>query len=293
LKNQFSLKSWILAARPKTLSAAIAPVILGTALAWHDFHIDIITSLVTFLSAICIQIGTNFSNDISDFLKGADTKERLGPIRATQSGLLTIKQLKIGTIIIFSIAIIFGFYLAYIGGMPIVIIGLTSIAAGILYTAGPYPIGYHGMGDIFVFMFFGIIAVSGTYFLQTGYITQETIFCGIAIGFLSTAILVVNNLRDADTDRKAGKRTLTVRLGKSFSKIEYVFFITIPFFIPIFFYLRWDKLSLWLPIFSFPLSISLAIAIFTKTGTELNIVLSQTARLLIIFTILFSLGIML
>ncbi len=290
MTNQFSLKNWITASRPKTLPAAIAPVMVGTGLAYHDYHFNFVTAIITFLAAICIQIGTNFSNDLSDFLKGTDATERTGPIRAAQAGLLTISQLKAGIVFIFSIAIIFGSYLAFIGGLPIIIIGITSIAAGILYTAGPYPFGYYGLGDFFVFLFFGIIAVAGTYFLQTGYVTSNSLYCGCIMGCLAAAILVVNNLRDADTDILTRKKTLAVIFGKTFSKIEFSILVFTPYLFLIYLYLQLENLSVWLPIFTLPISLSLIIKIYSKTGSDLNTVLEQTAKLLFIFAILLCLG---
>lgn len=266
---------------------------VGTALACHDYHFHFLTAVATLLAAICIQIGTNFSNDLSDYLKGTDSQERIGPVRTAQSGLLTISQLKRGTAFVFFVAILFGCYLAYIGGLPIVIIGLSSVAAGILYTAGPIPFGYYGLGDIFVFLFFGIIAVPGTYYLQTGYVTGESFICGIAMGCLAAAILVVNNLRDADTDVKTGKKTLAVIFGKLFSKLEYSLLIFIPFVVPVYLYFQLSKLSLWLPIFALPMGGFLISVIFKKTGAELNLLLAQTARFLFLYAVLLSMGLIL
>lgn len=288
-----SFQNWIIASRPKTLPAAIAAVMVGTALACHDYHFHFLTAVATLLAAICIQIGTNFSNDLSDYLKGTDSQERIGPVRTAQSGLLTISQLKRGTAFVFFVAILFGCYLAYIGGLPIVIIGLSSVAAGILYTAGPIPFGYYGLGDIFVFLFFGIIAVPGTYYLQTGYVTGESFICGIAMGCLAAAILVVNNLRDADTDVKTGKKTLAVIFGKLFSKLEYSLLIFIPFVVPVYLYFQLSKLSLWLPIFALPMGGFLISVIFKKTGAELNLLLAQTARFLFLYAVLLSMGLIL
>jgi 1,4-dihydroxy-2-naphthoate octaprenyltransferase len=191
----------------------------------------------------------------------------------------------------FALAICVGFYLAFIGGWPIVIIGLASIAAGIAYTGGPYPLGYHGFGDIFVFIFFGLIAVPGTYYLQTGTVNVLSLYLGVVMGMLSTAILVVNNLRDLDTDALSGKKTLAVRLGMAFSKIQYSTLILIPFLLPL--YVWWNvenELSLLLTIFALPISLHLINQIFSLSGSDLNLVLTRTARFLFIFTLLLSAG---
>ena len=285
------MNKWILAARLKTLPAAASPVILGTALSYHDgvFHPFIL--LMTLLAAALIQIGANFANDVYDYQKGTDRDDRLGPKRATQSGLITPEKMKSAMWLIFSLAICIGFYLACIGGWPIVLIGLSSIAAGIAYTGGPYPLGYHGWGDMFVFIFFGLIAVPGTYYLQIGVISNLSIWMGAIMGMLSTAILVVNNLRDVDTDKLSGKRTLAVRMGKYFSKVQYSLLMILPFILPI--YLWWiseTELSLLLTIFSIPLSFHLIKQIFSLTGSDLNLVLHRTARFLFIFTVLLSIG---
>ena len=285
------MKNWLLAARLKTLPAAISPIILGCALAFHDgsfyFHI----CAMTFLAAALIQIGANFANDVFDFQKGADRSNRLGPPRVTQTGLISIEKMTKAIWFTFALAICVGFYLAIIGGWPIVWIGLASIAAGIAYTGGPYPLGYHGFGDIFVFIFFGLIAVPGTYYLQSGTVNVLSLYMGIAMGMLSTAILVVNNIRDADMDKLSGKRTLAVQLGKKFSKIQYSILILIPFLLPL--YVWWNvenELSLLLTIFALPISLHLINQIFSLSGSDLNLVLTRTARFLFIFTLLLSAG---
>ena len=226
------MKNWFLAARLKTLPAAISPVILGCALAFHDGFFHIFICAMTLLAAVLIQIGANFANDVFDFQKGADRGDRLGPTRVTQTGLISIEKMKKAIWFTFALAICVGFYLTIIGGWPIVWIGLASIAAGIAYTGGPYPLGYHGWGDVFVFIFFGLIAVPGTYYLQTGTVNELSFWMGAVIGMLSTAILVVNNIRDADMDKLSKKNTLAVRFGKKFSKIQYSILMLIPFLMP-------------------------------------------------------------
>ena len=285
------MKNWLLAARLKTLPAAISPVILGSALAFQDGFFHVLICAMTLLAAVLIQIGTNFANDVFDFQKGADRDDRLGPKRVTQAGLISPEKMKKAMWQTLVLAICVGFYLAYIGGWPIVIIGLASITAGIAYTGGPYPLGYHGWGDVFVFIFFGLIAVPGTYYLQTERVNELSLYMGTIMGMLSTAILVVNNLRDVDTDRLSGKRTIAVRFGKKFSKIQYSILMLIPFFLPL--YIWWNienELSLLITIFALPISLHLIKQIFSLTGRDLNLVLARTARFLFIFTILLSVG---
>ena len=285
------MKIWFLAIRPKTLSAAISPVILGCALAYHDGSFHLLICFMTLLAAVLIQIGANFANDVFDFEKGSDREDRLGPTRLTQSGLISAAKMKKAMWIAFALAICVGFYLALIGGWPIVIIGLASIAAGIAYTGGPYPLGYHGFGDVFVFIFFGLIAVPGTYYLQSGTINELSLYMGVVIGMLSTAILVVNNLRDKDTDKLSGKKTLAVRFGNKFSKIEYGTLMLIPFLLPL--YIWWNienELSILITTFTLPISFHLITQVFSQTGSDLNLVLAKTARFLFIFTVLLSAG---
>ncbi len=289
--DKSEMKNWLLAARLKTLPAAISPVILGCALAYHDGFFYFFIFAMTLLAAVLIQVGANFANDVFDFQKGADRDDRLGPTRATQSGLISAEKMKKAMWQTFALAICVGSYLAFKGGWPIVWIGLASIAAGIAYTGGPYPLGYHGFGDVFVFIFFGLIAVPGTYYLQSGTVNVLSLYMGIAMGMLSTAILVVNNIRDADMDKLSGKRTLAVQFGKKFSKIQYSILILIPFLLPL--YVWWNvenELSLLITIFALPISLHLINQIFSLSGSDLNLVLARTARFLFIFTLLLSAG---
>ena len=282
--------NWLIAIRIKTLPAAISPVLLGTALAFHDGDSNPFTFLMTLLAAVLIQIGANFANDVYDFEKGSDREDRLGPQRATQSGLISPTDMKKAMWKIFALAIGVGFYLAYVGGWPIVIIGLASIAAGISYTGGPYPLGYHGFGDIFVFLFFGLIAVPGTYYLQTGSVTELSLWLGSVMGMLVTAILVINNLRDRDADIISGKKTLAVRFGKTFSKIQFIMLVMLPFVLPFHLWRQWNKMSFLLTLFTLPIAVHLIIQLFNNTGADLNKVLASTARFLFIFTLLLSAG---
>ncbi len=287
------MNKWILASRLKTLPAAISPVLVGVSLAIHDGEFKPFIAFMTLLAAVLIQIGANFANDVYDFLKGSDREDRLGPTRATQSGLIPPENMKKGMGLVFAMAICVGFYLASIGGWPIVWIGLASIASAIAYTGGPYPLGYHGWGDVFVFIFFGIIAVPGTYYLQSGIVSYDSILLGIPLGALSTAILIVNNLRDADTDIKSDKRTLAVRLGKPFVKIEYIVMMVIAFATPIYILQFWDEFSLYIILFLLPISIQHIQSLYTKTGEALNEVLVDTAKFLFHFSLLLSIGLIL
>ena len=281
---------WLLAVRVKTLPAAISPVILGTALSYHDGIFYHFIFFMTLLAAVLIQVGANFANDVYDFEKGSDRADRLGPQRATQSGLISPTDMKKAMWKIFALAIGVGFYLAYVGGWPIVIIGLASIAAGISYTGGPYPLGYHGFGDIFVFLFFGLIAVPGTYYLQTGSVTEFSLWLGAVMGMLATAILVVNNLRDRDADIISGKKTLAVRFGETFSNIQFILLVMLPFLLPFHLWRHCDKMSFLLTLFTLPIAVHLIIQLFNNTGVDLNKVLAGTARFLFIFTLLLSAG---
>jgi 1,4-dihydroxy-2-naphthoate octaprenyltransferase len=287
------MNHWVLASRLKTLTAAISPVLVGVSLAIHDGKFQPFIAFMTLLAAVLIQIGANFANDVYDFLNGSDREDRLGPTRATQSGLIPPEDMKKGMWLVFASAICVGFYLASIGGWPIVWIGLASIGSAIAYTGGPYPLGYHGWGDVFVFVFFGIIAVPCTYYLQSGFVSYDSILFGIPLGALSTAILIVNNLRDADTDVKSGKRTLAVRFGKSFVKIEYIVMMIITFTIPIYILQFWDELSLYIILFLLPISVRLIQSLYNETGISLNPVLVNTAQFLFHFSILLSIGLIL
>ena len=280
------MNKWIITSRPKTLTAAISPVLLGSALAYYDGFFDIITFFFILFAACLIQIGTNYSNDLFDYLRGTDNSNRLG------TGMLSQKEIQKAIIIIFSLAIIFGFYLALLGGWVIVAIGLSSIFFGIIYTGGPYPLAYNGLGDIFVFIFFGLVAVSGTYYLHTGIFTFDTIILGSALGCLSTCILIINNLRDIDNDKKHKKNTLAVYIGRKFTKIEYLLLITTAYLIPIYIsYAFGNKSSIYIVYFTLPIAIRLIIDIFYKTDSALNVTLEGTAKLLFLYTLLFSFGI--
>ncbi len=288
------LQIWILAARPKTLPAAAAPVIVGvgTALAEGVFRAGPATAAL--LGALLIQIGTNFANDYFDFQKGADNEARLGPTRVTQAGLLAAREVAAGMWIAFGLASLAGLYLIFQAGWPVLLIGLASILAGIAYTGGPFPFGYHGLGDFFVFVFFGPVAVVGTYFVQSGAASPAAVWSSLPIGSLATGILVVNNLRDIETDAIAGKHTLAVRLGRSGTRLEYLLLGVISYLVPLGMWLAGLAPALvllsWL---TFPLFYSLLRKVNQEEGRALNAALAGTSRLELLFAILFTAGLLL
>ncbi|HKJ02011.1 MAG TPA: 1,4-dihydroxy-2-naphthoate polyprenyltransferase [Longimicrobiales bacterium] len=228
-----SLRHWVLAARPKTLTAAAAPVVAGTGLAAFHGGASALPALAALVGALLIQVATNLANDYYDFVRGGDTVERVGPVRVTQAGLLAPASVKRGMLLTLAAALLVGCYLVWVGGLPIVVIGLASLACAVLYTGGPYPLAYHGLGDAFVFVFFGLVAVSGTVYVQLLAWPPDALLAGAAMGALSTAILVVNNLRDLPTDAKAGKRTLAVRLGLGGTRAEYLLMLAVAAAVPV------------------------------------------------------------
>ncbi|MEW6411458.1 MAG: 1,4-dihydroxy-2-naphthoate polyprenyltransferase [Candidatus Zixiibacteriota bacterium] len=284
-------KVWILAARPKTLWAAISPVIIGTAMAYEAGQVHWLSAAAAFFGAVLIQIGTNFANDYFDHKKGTDREDRLGPTRVTQAGMVTPSQMKAATITVFSLALLTGVYLVWRGGIPIVVIGLLSILFGVLYTAGKYPLGYIGLGDIFVLIFFGPVAVGGTYYVQTLTINWPVIIAGLAPGLFSVAILTVNNLRDLDSDTTSGKKTLAVRFGRRFTQLEYLLTIVIACLLPAVVYL-----AVGVKIYSIMTLLVLLAAIpsfktvFSAQGRILNDVLASTGKLLLLYSAIFSIG---
>ncbi|MBP1694731.1 MAG: 1,4-dihydroxy-2-naphthoate polyprenyltransferase [Chloroflexi bacterium] len=282
---------WMLAARPKTLPAAASPVVIGSAVAYWDGYFRLGPALATLLAALLLQIGANLANDVFDFHRGADTAERLGPTRVTQAGLLAPRQVTMGMWVCFGLAALLGVYLTLVSGWPVVLIGLASIAAAIAYTGGPFPLGYYGLGDLTVFIFFGLAAVCGTYYIQALKFSWLALWSSLPMGFLITAILVVNNLRDIDTDRAAGKHTLAVRLGVKGTRWEYLLLVAWAFVVPPIIWLSglapaWVLLA-WL---SIPLGVSLVRDVWTKKGRPLNKALGGTGQLALLFSLLFSLG---
>ena len=225
--------AWIQAARPKTLTAAAAPVFVGAGLAEAHGTLALLPVAAALAGAILIQIGTNFANDYYDFVRGSDTPDRVGPVRVTQAGLIPAEHVWRGMVVALAGAAAVGVYLVFVGGWPIVWIGLASLFCAVAYTGGPYPLAYHGLGDPFVFVFFGLIAVGGTYWVQALAVPGDVLLAGAGMGALSTAILVANNVRDLETDTSAGKRTLAVRLGRNGSRVEYAILIAVGFTVPI------------------------------------------------------------
>lgn len=287
-----ALKVWLLAARPKTLWAGAAPVMMGTAMAWAAGGFHLAAALCTLAAALLIQIGTNFANDYFDFVKGADTADRVGPMRATQAGLISPGAMRNGAILVLVLAFALGLYLVYRGGWPILVIGILSILFAVLYTGGPYPLAYVGLGDVFVLIFFGPIAVGGTHFVQTQEWSALALAAGLGPGLLSTAILAVNNLRDADGDGLAGKRTLAVRLGKRFARAEYAFCVVaatlgLPIALSIWANGHWFVLISGLALLP---ALPLMTRVYTEEGPALNAVLGGTGKVLLIYALLFSVG---
>ena len=286
------LQVWILASRPKTLWAAVAPVIIGTAMAQADNVSHRLSALAALFGAVMIQIGTNFANDYFDYRKGTDTPDRIGPTRVTQAGLVKPGIMRRAIVIAFGLALLAGVYLVWRGGWPIVAVGLLSILFGILYTAGPFPLGYYGLGDIFVFVFFGVVAVCGTYFVQALTVSQETIIAGAAPGFWSVAILTVNNLRDIDNDRKGGKRTLAARFGRTFARVEFVACVLAACAIPAVLVAVTGEHPAVLCASATVLAAipTLKTVLMRTDGPTLNAALAATGKLLLLYSVLFSIG---
>lgn len=286
-------QAWVLAARPKTLPAAVGPILVGAALALADGVFQLGPTLAALLCALLLQIGSNFANDYFDFFKGADTHERLGPTRVTSAGLLTPDAMRWGMVVVFGAAALIGLYLIWVGGWPILIAGVAALLAAIAYTGGPFPFGYYGLGDLFVFLFFGLVAVCGTYYVQAHTLPAAVVWAAVPPGLLITAILVVNNLRDLETDRRANKRTLAVRLGRRGTQLEYVLLLLIAYLTPLWLWLgEGDSPWVLLPWLSLPLTMPLLRSVFTTQGKPLNATLAGTARLSLLFSILLAVGLL-
>ncbi|HMQ30481.1 MAG TPA: 1,4-dihydroxy-2-naphthoate polyprenyltransferase [Chloroflexaceae bacterium] len=288
------LKSWLMAIRVPTLPAAVVPVLVGSATALADGMFRPLAFLAALLASLLIQIGTNLANDYFDHQKGADTAERLGPTRVTQSGLIPPATVRGAMLLCFGLAALCGAYLVYVGGWPILLIGLLSIASGILYTGGPFPLGYNGLGDLFTFVFFGLVAVVGTDYLHTGAFRPVALLASLPVAMLVTAIIVVNNLRDAPTDRKAGKRTLAVIFGERFARVEYALLVIGAYLVLPVVWL-WGgaspfSLLAWL---SLPLALPMLDLVGKERGRALNAGLRGTARLHMFFGALLALGLLL
>jgi 1,4-dihydroxy-2-naphthoate octaprenyltransferase len=299
-------RAWVMAARPQTLPAAAAPVIVGTGLAVHEAVFAPLPALAALIGALLIQIGTNFANDYYDALHGADTPDREGFTRVTSGGLIAAPSVKKAMYVTFLAAVLVGTYLVYIGGLPILLIGLLSVAAGIAYTGGPYPLGYHGLGDIFVFVFFGLVAVTGSYYVQATaviaspfpvWIPPETvsiavIIASIPVACLSTSILVVNNLRDRAEDTQTGKRTLAVRFGPKFARVEFASLLFGAYVTPLWI-LQYPQfsLSVLLPYLTLPFGVMATQTVFrADSGEILNTTLERVGKLLTAYAVLAGLG---
>jgi 1,4-dihydroxy-2-naphthoate polyprenyltransferase len=282
-------RAWLLAIRVPTLSAAVVPVLVGTALAMRERHASALIFVVTLCAALLIQIGTNLTNDLFDFQKGADTGARLGPVRVVQAGLLSQKQVAAASVLSFGVAMVLGLYLVMVGGWPILAVGLAAVASGIAYTGGPWPLGYHGLGDVFVFVFFGVVAVVGAFYLQFGTLTGTALLASLPVAMLVTAILVVNNLRDIDTDRKAGKRTLAVRFGRQATCLQYSVLVLGAYLAAAAMWLS-GAISAWamLPWLTLPLGLRLVRDVWRGEGAPLNLALRQSAGLHLAFGVLLA-----
>lgn len=277
------MKPWIMGARPRTLTAAVAPVLAGTALgAVESGKFTVWVALLALLAAIAIQIGTNLVNDAADFQKGTDTEERLGPPRVTQMGLLTPRQVWIGAAVSFAIAALCGLPLVLHGGIPILAIGIFSVLCGYAYTSGPFPLAYHGLGEVFVILFFGVVAVSGSYFLQAGAFSNSAVLLGVEIGLLASALIAVNNYRDLEGDKKAGKRTLAARFGHEFARREVALCLLLPFAL----HLMGDfRNGRWMLLLA-PLAVLIIVRLWkSERGRALNPILGRVANFELLYAI--------
>jgi len=300
-------RAWLMAARPQTLPAGSAPVVVGAGLAVHAGVFAPLPWLAALVGALLIQVGTNFANDYYDAMKGADTDEREGFTRVTAGGIIPPEQVKWAMIGTYGLAVVVGVYLVAIGGLPILVVGLSSIAAGVLYTGGPYPYGYRGLGDLFVFVYFGVVAVTGTYYVQAvtatevglfpmglpaGTVPLDAVVAGLPAAGLSTAILVVNNVRDRETDAAAGKRTLAVALGYTWSRVEFLALTGMAYAVPVVFALD-PAYGPWAlaPLLTLPLAASVSRTVLTHTdGEALNPALERVGQTLFVHSILFAGG---
>ena len=283
-----------MAARPRTLPAAVAPVLVGTSLAIRNGPFHALAFVAALLGAMLIQIGTNLSNDYSDARRGADTEDRIGPVRVTAGGLLPPGRVLVATYLTFGAAVLCGVYLIAVAGWLLLAIGAASILAGVLYTGGPRPYGYEGLGELFVFLFFGLVAVTGSYYVQRKELPWEAFVLAVPVGLLISAILVVNNVRDIETDRRAGKRTLAVKLGRERTRVLFTAMIALAFVSS---WVPWfaGALSPWLLLTAaaLPLAVGLVRVVRTRAdGPSLNLALAASARLALVFCILLCAGVL-
>ena len=290
-----TLRLWLAAVRPRTLPAAVAPVVVGTSLAGTEGTFRPLAFVAALGGSVFIQIGTNLANDYSDARRGADSDDRLGPVRVTAGGLLPPRRVLVGTYVAFGVAVCAGVYLAAVAGWGLLLVGAASIAAGVLYTGGPRPYGYAGLGELFVFLFFGLVAVTGSYYVQTEELSWEALVLSVPVGLLAAAILVVNNVRDLDTDRRAGKRTLAVKLGRERARRLFAAMVVAAFLLPLAVPLA-GGLSWWVALSLVAAAIAPAPlrAVATRTdGAALNGALAATGLLLGAFSVLLSAGVLL
>ena len=287
------LDAWMMAIRPKTLPAGAVPVVVGIAMALADGVFRPAAALVALLCALGIQVATNFINEIYDFRKGADTAERFGPTRTVAAGLISEKTMTVVSVLLLLVVFLMGLYLVYLAGWPILVVGLLSMFFAWAYTGGPFPIAYSGLGDLFVFVFFGLVAVGGTYYVQAGEVTFPVLTAAIAPGIFSVNILLVNNIRDIDTDRKVGKMTLPARIGGGNARWLYTGLTIVAYFVPIWMWMTgysiWTMLS-WV---SFPLAVAQVTGLFRRDGRELNAILAGTGKVMTLYGILFAAGLLL
>ena len=288
------LSYWLIASRPKTLLAAVVPVMVGSALAISMKKFFLPYSLIALLCSILIQIGTNFTNDLYDYLKGSDTIKRKGPRRVLASGLITVKEMRLAIILVFGLTFLLGLYLVYSAGLLILWVGIFSIFAGIIYTAGPFPLAYNGLGDVFVFIFFGIVGTMGTYYLHTQEISLLALIVSIPVGALITNILVVNNYRDIEEDREANKKTLAVILGRDISRWQFIFLILISYATSVVLFFNFNYyLWIFLPFATLPIAIILIKMLYTLNGEELNKTLELSAKFAGLYGLLLSVSLIL
>jgi 1,4-dihydroxy-2-naphthoate octaprenyltransferase len=285
------IAAWALATRPRTLVAGFVPVAVGSAVAWRDGRFSLLPALGALVGALLIQIGTNLFNDAYDFTRGADTGDRLGPPRATQRGWLTPDAVMRGAVVCFALAFLVGLYLVSVAGWPLLVVGVVSLLAGYAYTGGPFPLAYHGLGDLFVLVFFGLVAVCGTSFVLTQAVTPLAVLAGVPVGALGVALLAVNNVRDVKTDTAANKRTLVVRLGVGFGRAEYLAMLGLAAAMPVVIWAL-GLASPWVmtSIAALVLAVPPLRLVMTQSGPVLNQALAGTARLQLIYGVLFSVG---
>ena len=282
---------WFGAARPRTLPAAVAPVLVGSALAWHDGRFQAGAAALCLGFSLLVQIGTNFANDYYDFIRGADTAARVGPRRAVAAGLISPASMFRAMVAVFVAAFVVGLGLVAWGGPWLIAVGAASILCGVAYTGGPFPLAYHGLGDVFVFLFFGLVAVGGTYFVQAGRLTAGAVLAGVPIGLLAANILVVNNYRDAETDAVAGKRTLVVRWGRRAARVQFGCSLLLAGAMPCVFLARGHHAACLLPLALLPLAWSHVRRLRqSKSPSELIALLGDTGKLLALYAGMFAVG---